>query len=723
MTAALPAGSSPAEEEPPPGEPLPPAPGPETEDVTGEREEWLSKLLYGRVTILAPNGMINTGVLYGGQRMNRGEGPAGESPAPPPEQAGPVPKADLDEALTAFVEPTWFGTARTKLDTGLLLLSGARRSGRRTTALNLLSRYPGPPILHAVDADADLSTWHPAENVKGYLLDGSPGMLRRGVVDRLRARLAAARTRMVVVLPDDPALLDRLEEELGEAPVPCLPPPATAIFARHFEHRVPSAADRDRRLGWVDGKDLAETLETGMAPAAVVEVVARLAAMNGPPADGSSVFDSVEGFDRREARLLVESLRNDPAKLAFLLSVCVFEGLDHRLIRAEADRLLTVAAGRLDITVPGPPDGSSAGVDVRNPEFVLRHSLSELLHAIRAVQSTVEIRHAGYPFRAEPVSFAERGRARALLEHMWRQYSRMGPLMTQWLEGIDNRVELTLPTGEFMGMAARWSGGSNSLGHIRELTRSDRWTSREIASYALGVAAKDALLAKEIKHRLREWSTQANWQSRWTVARMCGTEYGTTRPDEALGLLHRLAGVTSGGHLESVVLQATVALHNLFVRGDRDAVFQAVRDWADEDHPVAGIALRTFPALLNHDRDWFGGQLTSGGEWSGPIVDLTRRGLDEERHYANTCRVLLHWCVDAAESDELRSAVQMLLSRLAIDVSHGVLRLFVTIDRNEAPDPACKDIAAAALRDWREGGASSAHRAQPSPSRAEWTYT
>ncbi|MEU1662440.1 hypothetical protein ABZ547_02330 [Streptomyces sparsogenes] len=325
---------------------------------------------------------------------------------------------------------------------------------------------------------------------------------------------------------------------------------------------------------------------------------------------------------------LIKKLRDDSDGLAFLLATCVFEGLDHRVIRLEAERLLEVADGCLDSVLPPPEDGTGhRGEQERprpNPHFVFRRSLEDLLRSVRAQCAPKEIRATSrYTFAVEPVRFTRQRQAETVLRYVWREYGRLSGVLTSWMDTVRNETELTQPVGRVMGMAAGWGGGRRALRHIGTLAGSERRSSRIIAAHALGVAAKDPVLATEIKYRLRDWSGAQSHHLRSTVAYTCGTDFGLSRPDVAMRLLAGLHhGMDDGG--EHAVLRAVdSALVGLFNAGSQSLVFRYLVEWADREGPDAELALRNFPRLLSVT-SWFQEQLLGAGEFARPIVDLVR---------------------------------------------------------------------------------------------------
>ncbi|MGW2416780.1 hypothetical protein ACWCV5_32070 [Streptomyces tubercidicus] len=666
--------------------------------------------------IFAPGANINNGSVHGGQRVENGGAATGTGTGGRRVEAheGPISAIEILDAQAGFAEPDWFPEALAELDSRLLFLTGEPGTGRRTAALNLLSRHSGGSMsLRAVDGDMNLASWRPGHrDTRGYLVDGllPDYPLKPGMVRHLQSLLSTADARMVVVLPDAPELVRRLSRDLHVTPVRCAPPPARAVFDARFKDAVPDPSERARRLAALEPGLLDELLAPELVPAQVAELVAAVAAAEDGGPDLADLQKRLSFLAEGEVPDLLAQLRDDADGLAFLLATCVFEGLDHRIVREEAERLLALADGRLSSVLPeGADDSGEDGRRERertprpNPQFVFRRSLDELLRSVRAERSASEIHsNPGYTYAVEAVRFTRHRQAEAVLRHVWREYGHLSGLLTEWMADLRNEQELTEPVGRVMGRAAGWGGGRRALQHIRTLAESNRRTSRTIAAYALGMAAEDPVLAREVKYRLSLWSAQQSWQVRSTVAYTCGADFGAARPELAMRLLRNVPRGLSDEHERTVDRAVRDALRDLFASGSQATVFRHLAEWADREGTLGDVALRTFPRLLQNT-SWCQEQLVDDGEYAPQIIDLVHRTLNDEELFAAICNAVLWWCRMATWGDLPRTAVETLLTALAADVRHGVFRLFVTIDRADDPDLAGLSIVRDALNTWRHG--------------------
>ncbi|MGX1759775.1 hypothetical protein ACWIG5_23190 [Streptomyces lydicus] len=669
-----------------------------------------------RYVIWAPGGNINAGSVHGDQHVENVGGAAGPGDRRVEAHEGPISALEVLNAQAGFAEPEWFSPALAELDTGVLFVVGEPGTGRRTAALNLLHRHTGGSMdLRALDSDVDLSSWRPTHaGARGYLVYGllPEHPLGPAVIANLRRLLGDAAARMVIVLPDEPDLVRSLSRDLHVSPVRCEPPPPRAVFHSRFASAVPSAAERDRLLARLEPGLLDELLTPELVPAQVAELVA---AVSGAGDDGpglTDLRDRLSFLAEDEAPDLIKRLRDDPDGLAFLLATCVFEGLDHRIVSEEAERLLVLADGRLDSVLPecgnGDGDGGRCPAPRRegprpNPRFVFRRSLDDLLWRVRAQCAPKEVRAgSGYTYAVEPVRFTRHRQGESVLRHVWRQYGQLSGLLTDWMDNVPaHERELAEPVGRVMGMAVGWGGGRRALRHLGKLAGSEHPTSRRIAAYALGMAAEDPVLASEVKHHLSAWSRGANWRRRSTVGYACGTQFGASRPDLAMRLLRHAYRGREGDEY-AVATAARRAVRELFAAGSRPTVFRSLAGWADSEGAEAELSLWAFPHLL-WEPSWFQEQLLTVGEFTERIIELVRRTLNDDALFDATRNPLISWCRTAAWDEQQRAAVETLLSALAQDMRHGVLRLFVEMDRDDTPELAGRHIARRALDAWRKG--------------------
>ncbi|WP_181800432.1 hypothetical protein [Streptomyces ipomoeae] len=662
--------------------------------------------------VYAPHGNINTGSVHGGQRVHNDRTGDRRTARTVRVREGPIPEAEVRAAAFGFAEPEWFESALTELDGGLLFLAGRPGSGRRTAALNLLRVCCGEGApLRALDSVTELDRWQPTDtSARGYLVDGlfPSRPFGPGVLGHVRSLLKNANARMVIVLPDDTALLRRLEQDLHISPLTCQPPPASSVFGSRFEAVVPDQRERERLLAALDRHELGELLAPELVPAEVVELVTAIVSADG---DAKALGDLGARLSHRveqEVPELIGELRDDPDALSLLLAVCVYEGLDHRIVREEAGRLLELSEGRLTAVLSATDSQGAENAERPNPDFVFRRSLTELLHAVRATRQTREIRTGGdYAHTVEPVVFVRHRQAEAVLRHVWREYGPLSDLLVRWLSEVHRDSELTEPVGRVMGRAASWGGGRRALRHVQTLAESERTTSRLIAAHALGIAAEDPVLVAEVRYRLQRWSLAVSPQLRTTVAYACGAEFGLSRPDVALRLLSTLLrGVRTRDREDEgqarVRLAVRVAVLRLFQAGNEENVFGRLMQWLGEEQADTEQLLSLFGQLAQSPQ-WFQQHLADGTTEGRLIAEVIGRALNTDSSFDVTCAALLRWAEWGRWDESLFRAVENLFIALARSMQYGEFRLFVEMDQGDTVGWAGRDIARTALDRWRSG--------------------
>ncbi|WP_188296813.1 hypothetical protein [Streptomyces sp. CBMA156] len=661
--------------------------------------------------IYAPHGNINAGSVHGDQRVeNGGVGTAPGTGERVEAQDGPISGLEVLAARTGFAEPDCFPEALRTLGTRLLFLAGDPGTGRRTTALNLLFERSGHSVtaLRALDSDSDLSSWRPTNSeARGYLVHGLSPTVRLGpaAIAKLRQRLDDAKAFMVVMLPYDADRLRGVARDLELSPVRYTPPSPRAVFAARLEAVVPAPERRRALLDRLE-PDLDELLAPELMPSQVAELVDEVSRSGDDGPDPADLGQRLSFLAETEVPDLLKELREDPDALAFLLVTSVLEGLDHRIVRDETDRLLKLADGRLNAVLRAGTDGQTQVVPGEapqpNPRFVFRRSLDELLATVRAECSPGGTRRtSGYAYTVEPIRFKRHRQAETVLRHVWRQYGEVSGLLTEWINEVPaSESDLAEPMGRVVGLATGWSGGRQALTHIRELARSEHPRSRSIAAYALGIAARDPILVGEVKYRLTSWSL-SGWRLRSTAAGACGGDFGAARPEFALSLLRRCYRGQDGDERE-VASAVRWSLRSLFAGGNQTAVFRELLEWADQPGPDAELALTVLPDLLE-DPFWFLGQLGPDGELGEGVVTIIRRALNERDLFAGTSRRLLGWCQQAVWDEPLRVPVEALLIALSQEMHPGEFGLLAEIDGSDDPDLVGRDIAHRALEAWRHG--------------------
>ncbi|GAA3035649.1 hypothetical protein GCM10020000_11410 [Streptomyces olivoverticillatus] len=238
----------------------------------------------GGPPIIWNNGFLSFAhTVDGGQHMGVPATPAGT-----PARSDTVERREGDiaaeqtlAAMSGFAEPHWFAEALTKLSGRVVFLAGARGSGRRTAALNLLRRKTDSFALRAVDSDVELATWTVGSTgARGYLIDGllETRTLALGSIalEGLRGQLDRAEAFLVVVIEPTPEAVAHLRDALHIEPVRAEPPSPSAVLDAKLKTLFPDEGRRRSALAALPAGFLDQTLQRRPGPSQVVEIASEI---------------------------------------------------------------------------------------------------------------------------------------------------------------------------------------------------------------------------------------------------------------------------------------------------------------------------------------------------------------------------------------------------------------------------------------------------------------
>ncbi|MGK5731676.1 hypothetical protein [Streptomyces sp. URMC 124] len=670
---------------------------------------------FHNINIWGNQGFVSlAGMVRGGQHLRSGPdgGPGDAPPADTVERReGDISTERTTAAMSGFAEPAWFPEALRKLGTRIVFLVGEPGSGRRTAALNLLQRHTRSFALRAVDSDADLAAWSAGgAGARGYLIDGllEARTLALGSIgfENLRRQLDRADACMVIVIDRTPQVLAHLGDVLHTDPVRASAPPPRAVLDAKLATVFPDVERRRSVLAALPAGFLDDTMQPSLKPAQVVEIateIVRVAEGEVRPEDIGEHL-SLNAVDRAPG--LLNLVRGNAQDLALLLATCVFEHFDHTVVEEEAERLLTVADGRLDVTVPEPGDGSARPF---NPGFVFHRSRNERLAAIGAQRAPREVHNtSAYSYVTVPVAFTRHLQGRAVLDHVWHEHREAGELLVEWLRQTPEGHHRADRAGFVLGQLAQWSSGHRALAPIEQLAASERPGHWRMAARAFGAASADPVLATAVKNRLRGWSRAASESLRCTAALTCATEFGLARPELALNLLHTAVTARDDG---SAAVDSAVrrALLSLFAEPAlRPRLVDVLLQWsrsagASRSAACAAVAqLLKTAATTREPGEWWSAHLLSGDAPAG--AELIRSALMEPTSFDTARAALLEWQRRATTDPRRAPAVERLVDGLARHLRGGVFRLFTDLER-AAPAPGA-ERAGLALAQWRGTGAT-----------------
>lgn len=660
---------------------------------SGDLDALVAALSGGReMVVVAPHGIINNGLVTGGQRQLVSAS-AESGPSAGPMRQGPVRATYLKTARRRFASPPCFEEALAALDSGIAVLLGEPRTGRETHALNLLAHGSEDPVIVQVDGAVNLSRWGPrAQGVHGYLVmePPDPFALRAWDLSRLEAPLAEAGARLVIVLADAPGLAGALKDHLGVPVVRHHPPDPRSVFTAHL---TDGCSDEDARAQWLRALEpgqLDELLPEGLPPrhaAQAAEAVLRLGVEGG--ACGAEVLRHLAGAEGAEA---VARAQSDPVLLAHLLSISVYGGLHRSVVTERAGDLLRLSgpAGEQNPVAQG-AHGHSAGDTRQRP---LAETL-RLLGARRVQRSGGET--------TDTISFFRPAVGEAVWEVLCRDHTHLLPVLHTWLSGPGHETDQIERAGRAVAVMAVATGG-RSMELLYDLASAPSSPAPEVAAWCLATAVQHPATARTASDLLEQWSSTPQAPLRKAVAYACHTDRGRVTDEQALRLLQRLMETLDGGEDNlSVVPVIAAALVQRFEAGDsgaRATVLSRMCEWTrSEDVPGLLTAL-TFPVMASTDLAWWSDRIRADAELASSTVRLAGHALNESATFAAMRDVLLAWCSEADGAEHRARALDELLDGLVAARQPGFLRWLLAVDRGPDTMPG-KEPAARALAAWR----------------------
>ncbi|MBW1595628.1 hypothetical protein [Streptomyces sp. JJ38] len=638
-----------------------------------------------RSLLVVANGVVNAGVVNGGQRYTKvAEAAADEMTAPT--RQGPVRSQDLRRARRVFVPPSGHAEGLGALESGLLLLVGAQGTGRRTAALNMLAHGHEKPALVQLDGHTDLVNWRPApDGVHGYLVmdPADPRALRPWDLANLEQRVTGAGARLVIVLVEEPGLVRALRREHGLPVFRHVPPDPRDVFTAHLTELCPDPGERERRMKALGFDVLSGLLPAELPPGhavSVAEAVVR-SAPEGEPCPGSVTSALAEA----EAAELLAVSEEDTEALTLLLSVCAHSGL-------ETSTVMDRAGALRHLLVTGPnPDAVSTVLPRRLQPGVLRR---------------IRTRPVTTPHGDERVELLWPAVAEAVWDLVCGEHPELLPSLHRWLAmTAEGDEEISQAARVLSGLAARTGGRTLTLmGDVVV----------PLAPSGPGVAAR--CLANGLRHTeagavarqvLGEWSMAAEPALRTAVAHACGWAGEALASEDVLELLQRV--VDRSDTVETPTCAAVVtALARLFSAGgpeDRRTYVRRLIAWSRGEDVVGRLATRASSALLHADPAWFGEQLRSDGEDADAVLELLVRALNEARSFYAMRDALLGWCSATEQGLTPRPPLEKLFARLVDTRQPGALRLLLSIERSGDATPG-RDLAERALAAWHSKNVS-----------------
>ncbi|MCH0563285.1 hypothetical protein [Streptomyces sp. MUM 2J] len=638
---------------------------PRTMDI-GARARFGGGTVHGDQTNLAGN-QITGDVFLGGRTEVHHWAFAGLSA--PSVTSGEVPQVRLERLAASFADDGTMGDLLEQLRRErVLVLAGARFTGRQTAALVLLHRLGAAPV-HVLDRDtapgslAERLTATGAGPARGYVLGDLA--TRRGTPLR-EPHLLAARSRLVeqdaylVITVGPMAVLEDIPVVRWQ------PPTAAEVLAAHLRTLVarqtvsellalPVTADflgRSHRLREI--ADFAGLLCRHAAGEVTDEAVAAFSR--------ASLENQVqEWFEEDESAI---HLRDK----AFLVALAAFDGGPYALTAELSDllyrHLLKTENPRLVPEVP-----------------VFGTHIDKRLQLARAEGYDEDENTEWGPVTQFKARFLDERVSLMLLRLVWTGHPSARPALIEWLRVLadDGRPLVRTRAASTVAVLARTDLPSAMALVIEPWATSDLFRHRLVAVNSLTLA--HLVGTPNIPRILDGWSGSEDRRLRWVAARAYAL-IGPEMPDQALAAL-RDAARTLYDDLDDpdafdleMVRELSDATALLLLSPAHDQVLAELRKHLDDDQAVHALSLGGFVNACRRQEDdtdpadrptvlaWYADAATAGSPAAAGIAFLWRAVLGDRYSTRYALEALRDWVLIADRSPGTEWALAALLPQL-----------------------------------------------------------
>ncbi|GGT97677.1 hypothetical protein [Streptomyces lateritius] len=518
---------------------------------------------------------------------------------------GPVPRETLQHLDDVYCEVPGYRQMKDLLRSHrLLVLCGEPGSGRKATALALLSELTGHQVnrldpRHRVD---EIGT-EALEPGGGHLLelpaeDGRAESEPRRDRDEPRDRPRPSAVRLSelhldrfsqqlreqeaygVVLVESGDLADRMLR--GRYGMYCPPPPSGEVLHRHLRLLLrgePEGALESARAV-AERPEVVKALGLdALRPREAARLADHLAQRQKDELTEAQLLDRCGAFVRAQARTwfagadrpgaLPEALPALSAT-AFRIAVAVFNGSAYS-ITAEAAELLTwELSSTLD--PERPPGRRLFGTHAESRPVLARSVLED---------GELDLGPAKVPVRA--VRFQGDALATAVLSEIWHGYHNVRGPVARWLRSLcdDPRPAVWVRASIAAGVLCSWDWiyGFGEL--IAPMASIDRAVPRMAAATALAEAARDPRVKPAVGAVLKEWASDGNDELRETVLLTHGYVLAAGTVSGSLDALARVVRTREAGDVDMIGASA-FSVARLLASGDPEAVIRKLTDWLED---------------------------------------------------------------------------------------------------------------------------------------------
>ncbi|MES5816333.1 hypothetical protein [Streptomyces sp. RG80] len=590
--------------------------------------------------------------------------------------SGEVPRAALDRLTESFVADERVMaelTERLRRDR-VLVLAGARFTGRRTAALMLLRRLDALPVrtLERDTPPGNLPEAFGAEDgARGYVLSDlgtrRDRPLREPHLLAAKDRLAEQDAYLVVTVGPTAVLEDVV-------PVEWRPPVAADVLGAHLRART----DDETAAKLLALPDVTEFLTRShqlREVAAFAGLLARYAA--GEVAEAAVAQFSLVSLENQ----VQEWFEEDESAIhlrdkAFLVALAAFDGGPYALT-AELSDLLHRFLQKTEH--PGLP-----------PEVpVFGTHIGKRLQLARAEEYEEDEHTEWGPVTQRKAAFRDERASLVLLREVWTGHPSARPALIEWLRRLadDGRPLVRTRAASTVAVLARTDLPSAMALIIEPWATSKRFRQRLVAVNALTFA--HLIDTPNIPRILDVWCEADDPRLRWVAVRAYGL-LGPERPAQALAALRkavrRLYADGPDDLDEAVAGELAEAVELLLLSPAGEEVLAELRTHLADDRAVHDLTLAGFVAACRRTEDgerygtplvlsWYArGATEDSGNARHDLPFLWRAALSDARSTRHALAVLHDWVLIADRSTATEWALAALLPAL-VTTSEEHMRL------------------------------------------------
>jgi hypothetical protein len=584
-------------------------------------------------------------------------------------ETGPIGRERLRRVRVMHVaSPSCTAAERVLREERLVVLRGADGSGKRTTALFMLSKLAGDDV-HAISAELVLGSpdgFGLRERI-GYLAEClAPAELPYTRLAALSAELRQLGAYLLITVPAD-AAAD--VNTAGHFVVDHEPPDCREVLRRHLHLDADHAHEADRLLQNDPG------LACATSPGAAADLATKLLAI---VRDGRPIGDlgpALISMRRQRARHLLRTDRpKEPrervellCRRAALVSVAVFIGLPY------ADAVAAAEALAIKFIAIEFPKLKGREIFIPRREYLLAEPdimIEELRRPARWGRAvTQQLRFRDPEFHA------------AVLEEVWEHYDTARSPLLLWLRelAVSSRDEaIRVRAAQVVGRLAVRDFGHVCHQVFIEWSDSVNSKAREAAATALEAVAVS--MSPLVWNLLAEWCKDGNQNRQRTAVLALGTGISEHDPVETLARLRQLALRSTGRPAQTMGEAVRHSVTELISGAHQATVVRALRAWTDDaDLRLRAVARRCIPPLA-HVVDDFGRPLLLLASSGRPalradIVALVTAALEEPDTRQETWTALEKLATGAAHDPALTDALGTLLTDLRLASSTAASQL------------------------------------------------